>query len=272
MSSVPYAEVIGDPIAQSKSPTIHKFWLEKLGLPGDYRARRVAADDLFDFFEQRRREPDWRGCNVTIPHKLSALDLSDRRDDLADSIGASNCIVRGDDGLLTATNTDSDGFAEPIAGMDLCGREVAVIGAGGAARAVLMSLARREVGFVRIHARDRVRAGELLEHFGLPGEPVPFDAPLASATTLLVNSSPLGMIGQPALEIDLGPLGEGAVVYDLVYNPLETLLLAEARRRGLCAIDGLGMLIGQAAIAFAKFFASPAPREHDAELRKLLTS
>ena len=272
MSGKPYAEVIGDPIAHSKSPTIHNFWLKTLGIDAEYRACHVRREELDDYFTRRRGDAEWRGCNVTIPHKVAALDLVERIDDVASAVGAANCIVHNQRGVLTATNTDCDGFNEPIVDLDLAGREVTVLGAGGAARAVLMLLLAREVGFVTLHARDPGRAKDLLIRLAMTGATVPFEAAIDPNTGLLVNCSPLGMAGQPGLTVDLAPLRSDTVIYDIVYDPLETPLIAAARRRGLQVVDGLAMLIGQAAIAFELFFGQPAPRKYDAELRGLLRS
>jgi shikimate dehydrogenase len=242
-----YAEVIGDPIGHSKSPLIHNFWLGKLGIDAEYRACHVRPDELAGYFAARRKDPDWRGCNVTIPHKVAALQLADFRDDVAISVRATNCVVQNAQRVLVATNTDCDGFNEPIVDVDLDGRDVAVIGAGGAARAVIMVLRGRNVGWVTI------------------------DDPLHENTAMVVNCTPLGMTGYPPLEVDLSRLKSDAVVYDIVYAPLETELLADARKRRLRTIDGLSMLIGQAAVAFEVLFGKVPPREHDAELRELLT-
>ncbi|RZM12345.1 MAG: shikimate dehydrogenase, partial [Sphingomonas sp.] len=130
----PYAEVIGDPIAHSKSPLIHRFWLEALGLEGDYRATRVAPGDLAAFFADRAADPAWRGCNITVPHKVAALDHVADPGDVRASIGAINTVFRGEDGALAGTNTDAAGFWAPIAELDLADRPVTVVGAGGAAR------------------------------------------------------------------------------------------------------------------------------------------
>jgi len=266
----PYAEVIGDPIAHSKSPLIHGFWLEKLGIEADYRATRVTPDDLPRYIAGRRDDPTWHGCNVTIPHKIAMLDLVDDPGEVRDSIGAMNTIVRDSDGRVFGTNTDAAGFYAPLAEVDLAGAPVAVIGAGGAARAVLFALARAGVGPVTILNRSPLKGAALLARFGLKGDALPLSATLPPAA-LLVNTSALGMTGQPPLELDLSPLPEGAIVYDIVYAPLETGLLRQAEARGLETIDGLEMLIGQAAMAFELFFGRPAPRVHDAELRELLT-
>jgi len=266
----PYAEVIGDPIAHSKSPLIHGFWLEKLGIEADYRATHVTPDDLPHYVAERRGDPAWRGCNVTIPHKIAMLDLVDDPGEVRDSIGAMNTIVRDADGRLFGTNTDAAGFYAPLAEVDLAGRPVAVIGAGGAARAVLFALARAGVGPVTILNRSPLKGAALLARFGLKGEALPLSAALPAAA-LVVNTSALGMEGQPPLEVDLSPLPGNAIVYDVVYAPLETDLLRQADERGLETVDGLEMLIGQAAMAFELFFGRPAPRVHDADLRDLLT-
>jgi len=237
-----YAEVIGDPIGHSKSPLIHGFWLKALGIDGDYRATHVTPDGLGDYFAARRADPAWRGCNLTIPHKHAAL------------IG---------------TNTDAGGFYAPIADLALAGAPVVVVGAGGAARAVLFALSRVGVGAVTILNRNVLKAAAMLSSFGLKGQALPLGAPLPAAS-LLVNTSPLGMTGQPPLDLDLSPLPEQAVVYDIVYAPLETPLLAAARERALDTVDGLEMLIGQAALAFELLFGVAPPRERDDELRALL--
>jgi shikimate dehydrogenase len=264
-----FAEVIGDPIAHSKSPLIHRFWLDALAIDADYRATRVDPDDLARFVADRRADPAWRGCNVTIPHKLAVMDLVDDPGDVRATIGAMNTIVRQSDGSLIGTNTDAAGFWAPIAGLDLADQPVAVIGAGGAARAVLFALARVGVGRVTILNRSPLKAAGLLATFGLKGDAVPLDAPLPPAT-LVVNASALGMTGQPPLDLDLSGLPEDAIVYDLVYAPLETPLLAAARARELETVDGLDMLIGQAALAFELFFGAEPPRERDPDLREAL--
>ena len=266
-----YAEVIGDPIAQSKSPLIHRFWLDALGIAGDYRAHKVAPHDLGDYFAQRRADPDWCGCNITLPHKIAALDHVEDRGDVRASIGAINTVIRDGDALV-GTNTDAGGCAAPIAGLDLAGRHAVVVGAGGAARAVLFALARLDIARVTVMNRSPLKAAGLLAHFGLKGDVVPLAAPLPASAALVVNASALGMAGQPPLDLDLAPLDEEAVVYDIVYAPLETALLARARARALDTVDGLEMLVGQAALAFELFFGAAPPRDRDDDLRALLTA
>jgi shikimate dehydrogenase len=264
-----YAEVIGDPISQSKSPLIHRFWLQKLGIVADYRAQHILADGLGAYFAERSADDEWRGCNVTIPHKQAVLDHVSDPGGVRESIGAANTIFRNRHGGLQATNTDAAGFFAPISDIDWVGAPVALIGAGGAARAILFALAQADVGEVTLLARSPLKAAALLSHFGLKGCVLPLDSRLPPVA-LLVNTSPLGMTGQPPLEIDLSPLPGDAHVYDIVYTPLETKLLAAARRRDLTTTDGLDMLIGQAALAFELFFGKAPPDDCEDELRALL--
>lgn len=265
----PYAEVIGDPISHSKSPGIHGFWLEALGIDAEYRRTHVKAEELADYFASRRADPDWRGCNITIPHKQAALDHVEDRGGVRATIGAMNTVIRAEDGALVGTNTDAGGFYAPIAGLELAGEHAVVIGAGGAARAILFALGKVGIGRVTILNRNVLKAAGLLASFGIKGDAMPLGS-LLPAARLVVNASSLGMQGQPPLKVDLSPLPEDAVVYDAVYAPLETDLLAQAHARGLDTVDGLEMLIGQAALAFELFFGADPPRDRDDELRALL--
>ncbi|MBN8809054.1 MAG: shikimate dehydrogenase [Sphingomonas sp.] len=266
----PYAEVIGDPIAHSKSPAIHNFWLDALGIDAEYRKTQVSTEGLGDYFAARGADPAWRGCNITIPHKESALAFVEDRGDVRSSIGAINTVFRDGDATI-GTNTDAAGFYAPIADLDLDGQPVVVVGAGGAARAVLFALSRVGAGRVTLLNRSPLKGAALLAKFGLRGDALPLDAALPPAA-LLVNTSPLGMAGQPPLDLDLSALPDDAVVYDIVYAPLETGLLKAARARDLATVDGLEMLIGQAAAAFELFFDAAPPRERDDALRALLTA
>jgi len=267
----PYAEVIGDPIGHTKSPAIHAFWLDALDIDAEYRAAHVTPEGLAAYFDARRADPAWRGCNITIPHKQAVLDLVEDRGGLRATIGAVNTVIRDEDGALIGTNTDAGGFYSPIAGLDLEGKQAVVIGAGGGARAILFALSKVGIGRVTILNRNVLKAAALLSSFGLKGDALPLGARIPPAA-LLVNASALGMTGQPPLEIDLAPLPEDAVVYDIVYAPLETPLLAQARAREFDTVDGLDMLIGQAALAFELFFGAEPPRDRDEELRDLLTA
>jgi shikimate dehydrogenase len=269
--TLPYAEVIGDPISHSKSPLIHRFWLEKLNIEADYRATHVPVGELAGYFLKRRADPDWLGCNITLPHKVSALDYVDDPAGLRDRIGAINTVACETGGPLIGTNTDAGGFLQPLMASRWRGDEAVIVGAGGAARAIGFALRSAGVADFTLIARDKTKGEALLERLGVVGRVIGFDDPLPP-TRLLVNSSPLGMFGQPDYAPDLAPLPEDAMVYDIVYAPLETSLLAAARARGLTTLDGLGMLIGQAALAFDIFFDAAAPREHDEALRQLLSA
>jgi shikimate dehydrogenase len=277
VSGRPYAEVIGDPIAHSKSPLIHNFWLAKLGIDAEYRACHVRADELADYFARRRGDAEWRGCNVTMPHKEGVVPLCDTVSRQASRIQAVNCIYE-QQGRFVGENTDVDGVAEAVGKAKLVGEEVCVIGAGGAARAVFQLMTEARAAAVLVMARDPDKALAVAKQFAIFAVGVPFTAQSAalSGASLLINATQLGMVHQEAMPdfilAELAELDPEAVVFDMVYAPLETPLLEAARRRGLQIVDGLTMLIGQAAAAFRLFFGRPAPREHDAELRALLTS
>lgn len=281
----PYAEVIGDPIAQSKSPAIHNFWLGKLGIDGEYRACHVGPEELADYFARRRGDEEWRGCNVTMPHKQAVIPHLDEVAPLARTVGAVNTIIPGPGGTLIGHNTDVAGFLEPLrARLDETHyfRMARIIGTGGAARAIIAALA--DHGFTLVVAgRDPAKARALLDELAPGGEHHAIDlAHFAQPTNftfddregcldLVVNASPLGMAGHLPLAFDWSHAPPGSIAYDIVTNPLQTVFLAAAQAAGHPTFDGLAMLIGQAAAAFEKFFGQPAPRGHDAELRALLT-
>ena len=266
---IPYAEVIGHPIGHSKSPLIHQFWLDRLGIVARYQACDIVPEKLADYFAERRDDAAWRGCNITIPHKIAALEHVADPGEVRNSIGAINVVFRNEAGVLTGTNSDAGGFYGPISDVSLVGETVVVVGSGGAARAVLFALAQADVGEVVILARNALRAAGVLAHFGLKGRVLPIDARLPEAA-MLVNASPLGMKGQDPLVLDLSPLADDALVYDLVYAPVETGLLKAAHARNLEAVDGLEMLVGQAAIAFELFFGVAPPNDGEDELRAKL--
>ncbi|SFS05109.1 shikimate dehydrogenase [Sphingomonas jatrophae] len=280
-----YAEVIGDPIAQSKSPVIHGAWIDRLGLEADYRRCHVTADGLADYLAARRGDADWRGCNVTMPHKQAILPLLDRLDPQAKRIGAVNTVVREGEALV-GYNTDAAGFLEPLRPfLDRTHlfRMARVLGAGGAARAIVAALAGEGLVIV-LAARDPAKARALLDELDPRGEHHAVDlAHFADPTDfafddrtglldLVVNASPLGMAGQPPLAFDLSHAPPGSIVYDIVTHPVETPLLVAARAAGFRTVDGLAMLIGQARAAFALFFGVPAPADCDAALRTALTA
>jgi shikimate dehydrogenase len=274
----PYAEVIGDPIAHSKSPTIHNFWLGKLGIDAEYRACHVQSDELEDYFTRRRGDAEWRGCNVTIPHKQAVVPLLDQCESKTTAIGAVNTIVRQAGGPLVGTNTDLDGVADAVGEMALAGRNAVVIGAGGAARAAFAFLAGQGCASVRVLARRLGKALQASAECGLAADVRRLQAGSGAfaGAALVINATQLGMHGQDAMPgfvlEELAGTAPGALVFDMVYAPLETELLRAARATGLRTADGLLMLVGQAAVAFERFFGRPPPREHDAELRALLTS
>jgi shikimate dehydrogenase len=274
---LPQAEVIGTPIAHSKSPKIHGFWLEKLGIPATYRACHVMPAELVTYLGVRRNDASWRGCNVTIPHKESAALLVDSLDARAAAVGATNTILRQADGTLLGTNTDVDGVEEALCAGGWSGGPAVVLGAGGAARAAFRYLAGSDAE-VRVLARDEAKARRALADCGLSARVDGFAAgsgALAGAS-LLINATQLGMTGQAPMPDfvlrELAAMAPAAVVFDMVYSPLETALLAAARAGGLTPVDGLTMLLGQAATAFEKFFGRSPPREFDTELRAMLTA
>ena len=271
---IPYAEVIGDPIAHSKSPLIHKFWLEKLGIEGDYRAVRVTAEALPAYLALRRLDRDWRGCNVTIPHKQS---IRAHLDDLHDyRVGAVNCVLSRD-GRLIGENTDTEGIGAGLNFLVRTDRPICVIGAGGSAHAVFATLDILAVYQFNLIARDRAKAQILLEPHGTNGGAFGFDQAERALDGCIgvINATPLGMDGFPEMPNSvlrgLSGILRGGFALDLVYSPLETALLAKAREERLKVIDGLTVLIGQAGWAFRAFFDAIPPNHDDSRIRELLT-
>lgn len=256
---IPLAGVIGSPVAHSRSPALHGHWLKTYGIRGHYVPMDVAAEDL----EQVLRtlpKAGFVGCNVTIPHKEAALALADVISDRAALIGAANTLIFRPDGKIHADNTDGYGFIAnlrqnapqwlPAAG------PAALIGAGGAARAVLASLLEVGVPEIRIANRTRARADALRAEFG--ARIVVYDwaqaGNMMEDALTVVNTSSLGMVGQPELRVPLDALDFRAIVTDLVYTPLRTRLLDEAAAAGCTVVDGLGMLLHQAAPGFERWF------------------
>ena len=270
-----FAEVIGDPVAHSKSPLIHNHWLAQCKLEGDYRRTFVERGRLEAFLAERRADPRWRGCNVTIPHKEQAAALVDHLDPRARAIGAVNCIVPGPAGL-TGANTDVDGIAAALDGTALEGERAAIIGGGGGARAAVAYLAGRKVGEIVVLVRDPAKAESLRSI--APGVRLEIDhlgqaAAKLERVSALINATQLGMRGCPGMPLALldaiGRQAGGASLLDMVYDPIETRFLATGRAAGAKAVDGLTMLVGQAAKAFEMFFGELAPAP-DAALRGLL--
>ena len=256
MSAARAACLIGWPVAHSRSPLIHKHWLETLGIDGDYRAEALPPEAVTDFLTHLAGR-GYVGANVTIPHKegVLALTVPDAR---VRAVGAANTLWF-EDGVLRSTNTDIEGFIGNLdasaPGWDATG-EALVLGAGGSARAVIFGLLER--GATRVHVANRTteRARELADLFGSRVQVRDWNAiaSLMPGVTTLVNTTSLGMTGQPPLAVDISSLPVTAVVADLVYAPLVTPLLRAAMARGLRTADGLGMLLYQAVRGFALWF------------------
>ena len=256
MSISPAACLIGWPAAHSRSPIIHKYWLKQFGIAGDYRIEAVEPAAFADFIGSLAAR-GYRGANVTIPHKEQALALSSP-DARARAVGAANTLYFAD-GSLQSTNTDVEGF---IGNLDASAPgwnhngEAVVLGAGGSARAVVFGLIER--GITRIHLvnRSRDRAQALAQPYGDRVSVITWDdlGAILPKAGLVVNTTSLGMKGQPPLPLDVSVLQANATVADLVYVPLETELLKAARARGLRTADGLGMLLHQAVRGFELWF------------------
>jgi shikimate dehydrogenase len=255
LNKPPAACLIGWPAAHSRSPLIHHYWLRKLGIEGGYNIEAVPPEGFAEFVLHLSRH-GFVGANVTIPHKERALALT-RPDARARAVGAANTLWY-EGGELLSTNTDIEGF---ISNLDTCApgwnaADALVLGAGGSSRAVVFGLLERGVNRVHLANRTIERARAVADQFGAQVHPVRWDqvSELLPRSGLLVNTTSLGMHGQPALEIDVGLLPSDAVVADLVYVPLETALVAAARARGLKSADGLGMLLHQAVRGFELWF------------------
>ncbi len=250
------AGVMGWPISHSRSPCVHGYWLEKYAIDGAYVPLAVVPD-RFEEALKGLQAAGFRGVNVTVPHKEAALRACDTLDPDAKRIGAVNTIVFGDDGSIQGSNTDAYGFIENIRQTAAWSGGVAVVlGAGGAARAICVSLI--DAGATQIHLinRTKSRAESLAREFGnkIRVEDWKNRSNTLLNASLLVNTTSLGMTGQPPLDINLDVLPTAAIVNDIVYAPLETPLLATARSRGNITIDGLGMLLHQARPGFEIWF------------------
>ncbi len=254
-----YAGVAGDPISHSLSPKLHGYWLQQYGIDGEYAPYHVTAEELPEFIAGLK-ENNISGLNLTVPHKEQAFDLVERVDPVAKKIGAINTVYFDEDGGLVGTNTDGYGFLKHLkqsASWSSEKKSAVILGAGGAARAVLVSLLEDGIGKIRLTNRTASRAEDLASELSdTRVKVIPWgsrDAALEGAD-LLVNVTTLGMTGQRSLELSLDNLPTRAVVYDIVYNPLETELLKEAAARGNKTVDGLGMLLHQAVPGFEKWF------------------
>ncbi|MEP3437577.1 MAG: shikimate dehydrogenase [Hoeflea sp.] len=253
------AFVIGDPISHSRSPLIHRYWLEAACLDGSYDPVAVTASDLPAFVSALKDgSSGFCGGNVTLPHKEAILEFADEADVTAREIGAANTVWL-ENGRLMATNTDSHGFSanldETAPGWDK-GKSAIVLGAGGACRAIVHALLARGFSSVAIANRTEARARVLADRFGPRVSPHGIESlqELVSGADLFVNTTSLGMGGTEAPLLDFTVMAEGALVTDIVYVPLETPLLAMAKRQGVATADGLGMLLHQAVPGFEKWF------------------
>ena len=266
------AGVIGWPVEHSKSPLMHGYWLEQQGVSGAY-ARVPARPEDFAATVRRLMAEGWRGANVTIPHKETALALADEASDTARAIGAANTLVF-DDGRIKADNTDGFGFTENLVdrarGAWRATGPAVIFGAGRAARAIIHALILAGASEIRLMNRTRSRAKALADAFGSKVSVLDWSDPAAALgdAALIVNTTSLGMAGQPPLQIDFAAAPSDAVATDIVYTPLETPFLKSAAARGLVTVDGLGMLIHQGRPGFEAWFGK-APVADD-KLRGLL--
>ena len=256
---IPLAAVIGHPDAHSKSPNVHGYWLRKYGLKGHYIPMDIAPEKLADLLP-RLADLGFVGANVTIPHKEKVMEIADLITDRATLIGAANTLIFRKDGRIHADNTDGYGFIENIRQTipDWAPKTgpAVVLGAGGAARAVLASLLDVGVPQILLTNRTRIRAEKLREDFGNRVQVVEWvqAGNVLEDADLVVNTTSLGMTGKPEMRVPLDGLKPGAVVNDLVYAPLRTRLLATAEERGCRVVDGLGMLLHQAVPGFERWF------------------
>ena len=270
--------VIGWPVEHSRSPLIHRYWLKQYGIDGAYEKEAVPPGEA-EAFLRALAERDYVGANVTLPHKLAALQAADVADEAAYAIGAANTVWLDSAGTLNATNTDAAGFManldEQAPRWNASKLPALVIGAGGAARAILYALLQAHAPKILLTNRTSERAAALADYFGpmsaTPNRVEVLDWKDRSRAVgecgLIVNATSLGMTGEKPLELDLDKLREEAVVADIVYAPLVTPLLAAARNRGRATVDGLGMLLHQAAPGFERWFGvrpevTPALRSH----------
>ncbi|MFZ3218728.1 MAG: shikimate dehydrogenase [Rhodoferax sp.] len=253
------AGVMGWPVAHSRSPVIHNHWIRQLGLRGAYVLLPVQPARLETAL---RGLPalGFAGCNLTIPHKVTALPLVDRVEPLAQRIGAINTIVVEPDGSLTGRNTDGFGYIQSLRDAQPDWRAdagpITVVGAGGAARAVIVSLMAHGARDIRLTNRSGSKAHDMAQEFGPPVHAVPWEDRHEALVdvALLVNTTNQGMQGEAALDLALDRLPTHALVSDIIYVPMETPLLAAARQRGNATVNGLGMLLNQARPAFEAWF------------------
>jgi shikimate dehydrogenase len=253
------AGIIGMPVVHSRSPTIHNFWLNACGIRGAYVPLTVSPERLKDALPGLVAL-GFRGCNVTMPHKQAAMPLLHRVNETAQRIGAVNTIVVEEDGTLSGFNNDGNGFVQSLRDVNPGWRAdagpILLLGAGGAARAVVVALLENGARQIRIANRTAEKAQAIAKEFGPAVSSVDWadrNAAIAEPA-LLVNCTDRGMVGKPALEIDLTRLAPTTLVADLIYTPLETPFLTDARLRGCVTVNGLGLLLNQARLAFKAWF------------------
>lgn len=259
MKQIPLAGVLGNPIAQSKSPALHKHWLRKYGLTGDYVPLHVAAENL-ETVLRAMPKMGFVGANVTLPHKIAAMQIADQVSDRATLIGAANTLTFRNDGTIYADNTDGYGFIsnlkqnapdwDPVAG------PAVILGAGGASRAIIVALANAGVSEILLSNRTRPKADALRAEFGPRIRVVDWvlaGNALQEAATV-INATSLGMVGHSELRVPLDGLRAGTLVTDIVYSPLRTKLLEDADAAGCVTVDGLGMLLHQGVPGFERWF------------------
>lgn len=250
--------VIGWPISHSRSPIIHGYWLRQHGIDGSYTRQPVEPASLTAFIDDLA-SAGYAGCNVTIPHKEAVFNRVMPADETTERLGAVNTVYLRD-GRVMGTNTDGEGFInslkQAVPRLDLGNRRAVVLGAGGASLAVVNAILEQGVTEVVVANRTREKAEQLRARFGARVTPLDWDkiADNLAETSLLVNTTSLGMKGQPELDIDLSRLPADALVTDIVYTPLRTNLLSEAAARGNMIVEGLGMLLHQAVRGFSLWF------------------
>ena len=267
------AGVMGWPVMHSRSPMMHNYWFKKHGLAGTYVPLAIRPEHLFAAL--RGLHPlGFAGVNVTIPHKQEAMKMVHEVDTLAKSIGAISCVIVRSDGSLAGTNNDCYGFIHAVRqeqpGWQADAGPVVVIGAGGGSRAVCYGLAQEGAREIRVVNRTLARAKGIAQEFGGPIRALPWEQrhEVLEGAAMVVNTTSCGMVGQPALDIELDKLPQSALVADIIYIPLETPFLAAARRRGNSTINGLGMLLNQGRPAWKAWFGIEP--EVTAELRAIV--
>lgn len=265
-SGVPYAEVIGDPVAHSKSPALQRFFLDAMNWPGEYRAMPVKAGELAAYFAARSSDENWRGCNITMPHKFAALEFASHRNDPSFPVEPISLALRKEDGSIEGLALDATSIVASLTSSSLqfggqSGPAV-VLGAGGAAQAACWALAHFGCAPIWLLNRSAEKAAQVAAvHTGIHVQVLPWGNPLPPAA-IVINATPQGLRGYPEVDLDLSTLPPSAIVYDMIYEPLETSLLRRARERGLATFDGLDMLIPQVAMSCERLFGPPGLLGH----------